>query len=84
MLLSASFIDSAVVAVASSSPVNPLRGKPFCITVDIKLNEIPNCEMILVGSGYFGNSRDLIDEKNNRRFSIQITAKVGDLVESEY
>ena len=34
------------------------------------------CEVIIAGSGYFGFSRDEI-EKNNRRFTIQITSKVG-------
>lgn len=31
-----------------------------------------NCEMLIVGSGYFGKSRDKI---NNKRFTIQITPK---------
>jgi hypothetical protein len=34
----------------------------------------PNCEIILSGSGYFGLSRDQIEELN-RKFTIQITAK---------
>jgi hypothetical protein len=35
------------------------------------------CEVILAGSGYFSQSRDLFNENNNRRFSIQVTSKVG-------
>jgi hypothetical protein len=35
------------------------------------------CEVIIAGSGYFSQSRDLKDENNNRRFSIQVTSKVG-------
>lgn len=36
-----------------------------------------NCELLIVGSGHFGQSRDNINERNNRRFTIQITSKVG-------
>ena len=39
------------------------------------------CEIILAGSGYFGHSRDHKNERNNRRFTIQITSKVGKLLE---
>lgn len=35
------------------------------------------CEVILAGSGYFSQSRDTINESNNRRFTIQVTSKVG-------
>jgi outer membrane protein OmpA-like peptidoglycan-associated protein len=35
------------------------------------------CEIILAGSGYFGYSRDMLDERNNKRFTIQVTSKVG-------
>jgi outer membrane protein OmpA-like peptidoglycan-associated protein len=35
------------------------------------------CEIILAGSGYFGYSRDTKNERNNRKFSIQVTSKVG-------
>lgn len=35
------------------------------------------CEVIIAGSGYFSQSRDEINEMNNRRFTIQITSKVG-------
>lgn len=34
------------------------------------------CEVIIAGSGYFGQSRETF-EPNNRRFSIQVTSKVG-------
>lgn len=37
-------------------------------------NSFYNCEILVVGSGYFGKSRD-IDEKKNKRFTIQITPK---------
>ncbi len=39
-----------------------------------------NCEVILAGSGYFGHSRDNKVEFNNRRFSIQVTSKIGQLI----
>ena len=35
------------------------------------------CEVIIAGSGYFSQSRDTINEENNRRFTIQVTSKVG-------
>lgn len=35
------------------------------------------CEIIIAGSGYFSQSRDLIDEQKNRKFTIQVTSKVG-------
>jgi hypothetical protein len=35
------------------------------------------CEVILAGSGYFSHSRDEENENNNRRFTIQVTSKVG-------
>ncbi len=41
------------------------------------------CEVILAGSGYFGQSRDIENEENNRRFTIQITSKVGKLIDSK-
>ncbi len=37
-----------------------------------------NCEILIAGSGYFGKSRDLNDESNNKRFTIQITGKIGE------
>lgn len=39
------------------------------------------CEIILAGSGYFGQSRDLNNERKNRKFTIQITSKIGKLLE---
>lgn len=42
-----------------------------------KINK--NCELIIAGSGYFGQSREE-NETNNRRFSIQVTSKVGKLL----
>ena len=41
------------------------------------------CEIILAGSGYFGQSRDHKNERKNRRFTIQITSKVGKLLETK-
>lgn len=35
------------------------------------------CEIIIAGSGYFSQSRDTINEQNNKRFIIQVTSKVG-------
>jgi hypothetical protein len=35
------------------------------------------CEIIIAGSGYFSQSRDTINEQNNKRFTIQVTSKVG-------
>jgi len=35
------------------------------------------CEVIIAGSGYFSQSRDEKNEQNNRRFTIQVTSKVG-------
>ena len=37
------------------------------------------CEIIIAGSGYFGYSREN-NEENNRKFSIQITPKIGKLL----
>lgn len=44
----------------------------------IDFTEIGNqqCEVIIAGSGHFGFSREE-DERQNRRFSIQVTSKVG-------
>lgn len=39
-----------------------------------KLN---NCEIIVAGSGHFGKSREA-DEPKNKRFTIQITGKIGE------
>jgi len=43
----------------------------------IDLGRFKNCEVVLVGSGYFGKARDRDTERNNRRFTIQVTSKVG-------
>lgn len=42
-----------------------------------------NCELLIVGSGHFGQSRDNVNEKNNRRFTIQVTSKVGKFLNKE-
>ena len=41
------------------------------------------CEIIIAGSGYFGQSRDKKHEYKNRRFTIQITSKVGKFLQKE-
>lgn len=41
------------------------------------------CEVIIAGSGYFGSSRDEKKERNNKKFTIQITSKVGKLINLE-
>lgn len=44
---------------------------------DINFNDLNGqCEVIIAGSGYFGQSREEY-EGNNKRFSIQVTSKVG-------
>ncbi len=43
----------------------------------LDFNQFRNCEILIAGSGYFSKSREA-DENLNRRFSIQITAKVGE------
>lgn len=53
----------------------------FWKTQQLDFNKIGNCEIMLVGSGYFGKSRDNSNKGNNRKFSIQITAKVWDIIE---
>jgi outer membrane protein OmpA-like peptidoglycan-associated protein len=44
-----------------------------------KFNE--KCEVIIAGSGYFSQSRDMKNEESNRRFSIQITSKVAQFLD---
>ena len=41
------------------------------------------CEVIIAGSGYFGQSRDVKNEVNNRKFTIQITSKVGKFLQQQ-
>jgi len=41
------------------------------------------CEVIIAGSGYFSQSRDEQNENNNRRFTIQVTSKVGKFLHSK-
>jgi hypothetical protein len=43
----------------------------------IDLGSNANCEVLLVGSGYFGRGRE-VNEEENRKFTIQITPKVGE------
>jgi outer membrane protein OmpA-like peptidoglycan-associated protein len=43
----------------------------------LNFNRFENCEILIAGSGYFSKSREA-DEERNRRFTIQITAKVGE------
>lgn len=49
---------------------------------NIDFSQIENCEVLVSGSGYFGKSRDpmvtdRIDSDNNRKFTIQISPKIG-------
>ncbi|MGN6180641.1 MAG: hypothetical protein ACTHNW_15760 [Mucilaginibacter sp.] len=41
-----------------------------------------NCEILISGSGYFGKSREA-NENENRKFTIQISPKIGDLRKSK-
>lgn len=41
---------------------------------NIDFKRFDNCEILIVGSGYFGKSRE-INENENRKFTIQITPK---------
>ncbi|MGL2988269.1 hypothetical protein ACSVH5_11800 [Flavobacterium sp. RSSA_27] len=41
----------------------------------IDFSEFDNCEMLIVGSGYFGKNRES-NEVENRKFTIQITPKI--------
>lgn len=45
-------------------------------------NIADNCELLIAGSGYFGQSRE-IDENLNRRFTIQVTSKIGKFLNQE-
>jgi hypothetical protein len=42
-----------------------------------------NCEIIIAGSGYFGKLREQ-DEKLNKRFTIQITPKIGKFLRTQF
>lgn len=44
----------------------------------INFRSFNNCEILIAGSGYFGKSRDK-NETENRKFTIQITPKIGEL-----
>ncbi|MEO3407401.1 hypothetical protein AAFN85_26010 [Mucilaginibacter sp. CAU 1740] len=48
--------------------------KNYWLGLGMDFNKFQNCELLIVGSGYFGKSRDK-DEKNNKRFTIQIAPK---------
>ncbi|MFT6843070.1 MAG: hypothetical protein ACJASR_001844 [Psychroserpens sp.] len=51
---------------------------------NINFNKLGNqCEVIIAGSGHFGKSREL-DEDKNRNFTIQVTSKVGKLIDNHY
>jgi outer membrane protein OmpA-like peptidoglycan-associated protein len=47
----------------------------------IDLRGTDNCEVLLVGSGYFGKAREKI-EVENRKFTIQISPKVGKFLDA--
>jgi hypothetical protein len=42
----------------------------------LNFSTFKNCEILIVGSGYYGKSRE-INESENRKFTIQITPKIG-------
>lgn len=44
----------------------------------LDFKKIDNCELMIVGSGYFGKSRET-NEEENRKFTIQITPKIGEV-----
>lgn len=44
----------------------------------LDFKKIENCELMIVGSGYFGRSRETVEEEN-RKFTIQITPKIGEI-----
>ena len=44
----------------------------------LDFKKIDNCELMIVGSGYFGKSREA-NEDENRKFTIQITPKIGEV-----
>jgi preprotein translocase subunit YajC len=51
---------------------------------NINFNKLGNqCEVIIAGSGHFGKSRE-VNEDKNRNFTIQVTSKVGKLIDSHY
>lgn len=41
------------------------------------------CEVIIAGSGYFSQSRDTLNEFRNRKFTIQVTSKVGKFLQEK-
>lgn len=45
---------------------------------NLDFKEFHNCEILITGSGYFGKSREK-NESENRKFTIQITPKIGDM-----
>jgi hypothetical protein len=45
----------------------------------INLREIPNCELLLSGSGIYGVPRRTSDERANQRFLIHIIPKIGSI-----
>jgi len=47
-------------------------------SMGLEFKKINNCELMIVGSGYFGKSREL-NEDENRKFTIQITPKIGEV-----
>jgi outer membrane protein OmpA-like peptidoglycan-associated protein len=54
----------------------------FWASSGLDFKEIDNCEVLISGSGYYGKSREKMvnsvsDSPNNRKFTIQITPKIG-------
>ncbi|MGK0234813.1 MAG: hypothetical protein ACI9EK_001342 [Psychroserpens sp.] len=53
-------------------------------TNNIDFNNLGNqCEVIIAGSGHFGKSRETNEDKN-KNFTIQVTSKVGKLIDIHY
>lgn len=46
----------------------------------IDFKRFNNCELLIVGSGYFSKSREE-NEVENRKFTIQITPKIGEFIQ---
>jgi outer membrane protein OmpA-like peptidoglycan-associated protein len=54
----------------------------FWASSGLDFKDIDNCEVLISGSGYYGKSREKMvnsvsDSPNNRKFTIQITPKIG-------
>lgn len=48
----------------------------------LNFKDLNNCELLIVGSGYFSKSREK-NELENRKFTIQITPKIGEYISTK-